>query len=86
MGLGQVKLQWSPDLPAVELREVAGRLQLQAWKQGLGQELRTQDFKLVWEDGETWVSGDSRLAWHNEGELLAQKGELQIDSVALGQR
>ena len=85
MGLGQFKLQWSPDLPAVELREVAGRLQLQAWKQGLGQELRTQDFKLVWEDGETWVSGDSRLAWHNEGELLAQKGELQIDSVALGQ-
>jgi len=84
LGLHHVQLRWAPDLPTIELREVAGRLHMQAWNEGLGQEVRTQDFKMVLQDGETWISGDTRLAWHNEGELLAQKGELQIDSVALG--
>ncbi len=84
LALAQVQMQAADELPAVALSEVAGRLHFQTWKEGLGQELRTQEFKLVLDDGETWTSGDTRLAWHNEGNLWAQKGELQIDSVALG--
>lgn len=83
LGLQQVKLQWSPEVVPLELQAVSGRLHFNVWTEGLGHELRTQDVQLTLDDGQTWTSGNSRLAWHNEGPRLAQKGELQIDSVNL---
>ena len=84
LGLTQLTLRVANHLTPVAMRELSGRLQWQDWMNGAGQELRTQSFKVVLDDGETWDSGDSRLAWQNEAEHLAVKGELQISKVALG--
>ena len=83
-GLKQLNLLAANNLPPVAMQDVSGRVQLQAWQDGAGQALSVKDFKLVLDDGETWSSGEARLAWRNEGELRAQQGELQIDAVSLG--
>ena len=83
LGLSQLQLQWLDEGPAVAVQALSGRMHVQAWLAGLGHEVRLQDFKLTLEDGDTWASAQTRLAWQNEGEQLAQKGELQMDSVDL---
>jgi uncharacterized protein YhdP len=83
LGLSQLRLHWLDEGPVVAVQTLSGRMHLQPWLTGLGHEVRLQDFKLTLEDGDTWASAQTRLAWHNEGEQLAQKGELQMDSVDL---
>lgn len=82
--LSQFKLQLGDKLPDLLAQQLSGRVHWQAWKEGLGQELRTQDLHITLDDGETWTSGDTRLAWRSEGEEWAKAGELQVDSVSLG--
>jgi hypothetical protein len=45
--------------------------------------LRSQDLALRFEDGEAWNLGTSRVAWRNEGEQVADAGELQLQGFSL---
>ena len=69
--------------PAVLLQQVQGRLNHQAWLEGLGHDLRSQDLALRFEDGEKWDLGSSRVAWRDEGEQVADAGELQLQGFSL---
>ena len=82
--LSQFKLHMGDKLAPLQAQQLAGRVHWQPWAEGLGQELRTQDLHITLDDGETWTSGDTRLAWRNEGDLWAKAGELQVDNVSLG--
>ena len=78
-------LRWQANetAPAVFLQHVQGRLHHQAWLEGLGQDLRSQDLALRFEDGEQWDLGNSRVAWRNEGEQVADAGEMQLQGFSL---
>jgi uncharacterized protein (TIGR02099 family) len=82
-GLKQLNLVATNNLPAMAVREASGRLMLQAWQDGAGHQMRAKELKAVLDDGQTWSSGDARLAWRNEGDLWAQQGELQMDAVSV---
>jgi len=83
LGLQQLKVQWSPTVAPLELQALSGRLHFNVWTEGSGHELRTQDVQLTLDDGQTWRSARSRLAWQQDGSNLAPKGELQIDHINL---
>lgn len=78
-------LRWQANetAPAVLLQQVQGRLHHQAWLEGLGQDLRSQDLALRFEDAEEWNLGNSRVAWRDEGEHMADSGELQLQGFSL---
>jgi uncharacterized protein YhdP len=78
-------LRWQANetAPAVLLQQVQGRLHHQAWLEGLGQDIRSQDLALRFEDGEEWSLGSSRVAWRDEGEHVADAGELQLQAFSL---
>ncbi|NBY33112.1 MAG: hypothetical protein EBQ68_03440, partial [Betaproteobacteria bacterium] len=78
-------LRWQANetAPAVLLQHVQGRLHHQAWLEGLGQDLRSQDLALRFEEGEEWNLGNSRVAWRDEGEQVADAGELQLQGFSL---
>jgi uncharacterized protein (TIGR02099 family) len=68
---------------AVVLRSLKGRLAHQAWRDAVGHDVRSQGAQLSWEDGEQWSLGNSRLAWRDEGPLMADAGELQLEAFSL---
>ena len=78
-------LRWQAkeSAPAVLLQQIQGRLHHQAWLEGLGQDVRSQDLALRFEDGEQWDLGSSRVAWRDEGEHVADAGELQLQAFSL---
>ncbi len=69
--------------PAVVLNHLHGRVQHQAWLEGVGHDVRSQGLALSFEDGEQWSLGNSRLAWRDEGPLVADAGQLQLEAFSL---
>ena len=65
VNLQSLRWQANATAPAVMLQQVQGRVHHQAWLEGLGQDLRSQDLALRFEDGEEWNLGNSRVAWRN---------------------
>ena len=83
MQLQSVRVQASDRADEVVIQNIHGRLQHQAWLEGVGHDVRSQDVALTLEDGEHWALGNSRVAWRNEGEQLADAGELQLQGLSL---
>ena len=83
VNLQSLRWQANATAPAVMLQQVQGRVHHQAWLEGLGQDLRSQDLVLRFEDGEQWDLGGSRVAWRDEGEHVADAGELQLQGFSL---
>jgi len=84
MALNNLQWQASEQEASVNISGIAGRVHWQDGLDGAGHALRLEDMKVTMADGETWTSGKTRLAWRSEGELFANSGELQLDSVSLG--
>ncbi len=84
--LSQVKLTVQPQLPALELASVSGRMGIRMQKQGF--EITTQGLQFDTRDGLHWPGGNLRLNYiPAEGQALAQ-GDLtadQLDLAALAQ-
>ena len=68
---------------AVVLRRIHGRVQHQAWRESVGEDFRSEGLALTLEDGEEWALGNSRVAWSDDGQYLADAGELQLQSFSL---
>jgi hypothetical protein len=83
MHMQSLRVQPGPRAETVLLQDIQGRLQHQAWLEGLGQDVRSQDMTLTLEDGEHWELGNSRVAWRDEGEQMADAGELQLQGFSL---
>jgi uncharacterized protein (TIGR02099 family) len=83
MDLQGVRWQADEQAEAMVLRHVHGRVQHQAWRDGLGHDLRSQGLALTLENGEEWSLGNSRVAWSDAGEQKADAGELQLQSFSL---
>ena len=83
LDMQDVRWQASEKTEAVVLRHIHGRLQHQAWRDGLGEDFRSQGLALTLEDGEQLSLGNSRVAWRDEGEQIADAGELQLQAFSL---
>jgi uncharacterized protein (TIGR02099 family) len=76
-GLG---LRLAPDLPALELASLQGRLSARKW--GQGYELGTQQLRFDTVDGLRWRAGDLRLA-QSGTDAASARGELELSGVDL---
>jgi len=65
MGLEDVRLRLGSNLEDIALRKLAGRLHMQAWMGGLGQEVRTEQLQVTPAEGAPWSSGKTRFAWRH---------------------
>ncbi len=85
-----VDMQWkslhvqpSEQTEAMVLHDVRGRLHHQAWLEGVGHDIRSQALALTLADGEHLELGNSRVAWRDAGEQLADAGEVQLQAFSL---
>lgn len=86
VGLQDVRISLASHLDEIHLRQVAGRLHMQSWLGGLGQEVRTEQLQVTPLEGPAWSSGRTRFAWRhatNPQEPWAATGELHIDDMPL---
>ena len=86
INLKDVKLKLAQQLDDIHLKQVEGRLHMQSWMNGLGQELVTEQIKVTPAQGEAWSSGKTRFAWKHasaEQDPFAGTGELHIEDMPL---
>jgi len=84
--LQDMRIKLASHLDDIHLRQVKGRLFLQSWLGGLGQEVRTEQLHVTPADGAAWSSGKTRFAWRHPsqpGTPWAAAGELHIDDLPL---
>ena len=86
LGLQDVRVKLDSRLDDIHLQQVAGRLHMQSWLGGLGQEVRTEQLQVTPAGGAPWSSGKTRFAWRHAAspqEPFAATGELHIDDMPL---
>jgi len=84
--LQEVRIKLASHLDDIHLRQIKGRLYLQSWLGGLGQEVRTEQLQVTPADGAPWSSGKTRFAWRHPSQPdmpWASTGELHIDDLPL---
>ena len=86
MGLQQVKLHFKTQSQAMVFHQLSGRLRMQPWLGGLGDELITEQFQVTPVQGEPWRSGKTRLAWRHPSQPdqpWGVTGELHVEDAPL---
>ena len=86
MGLQQVKLHFKTQSQAMVFHQLSGRLRMQPWLGGLGDELITEQFQVTPAQGEPWRSGKTRLAWRHPSQPdqpWGVTGELHVEDAPL---
>ena len=86
MDLEDVRLRLGSHLDDIALRKLSGRLHMQSWMGGLGQEVRTEQLQVTPAEGAPWSSGKTRFAWRHPSqpnEPWAATAELHIDDMPL---
>ncbi len=86
VGLEDVRLRLASHLEEIALQKFAGRLHMQSWMGGLGQEVRTEQLQVTPLEGAPWSSGKTRFAWRHQSqpnESWAATAELHIDGMPL---
>ena len=86
VSLKELKIKWAKQLDDIHLKQIEGRLRMQSWMGGLGQEVVTEQIKVTPAQGEAWSSGKTRFAWRHastEQDPFASTGELHIEDMPL---
>ena len=86
VSLKDVKVKLAQQLDDIHLMQIEGRLRMQSWMGGLGQELVTEQIKVTPAQSSAWSSGKTRFAWKhaiNEQDPFASTGELHIEDMPL---
>lgn len=81
VAMREVAVRLAPELQAIALRSVSGRVAAQTLEGG--QEVSTQALQFETQDGLRWPGGNVRVAWYAGDSRRAPRGELAADKLDL---